>query len=63
VLDQQEVEVKCFAPDINITQVMNHKTKEAVKEKRNVLVEAARIARGEIYDLKEAKAKDFDILD
>ncbi|MDR3132110.1 MAG: isoprenoid biosynthesis glyoxalase ElbB [Rickettsiales bacterium] len=62
VLDQQEVEVKCFAPDINITQVMNHKTKEAVKEKRNVLVEAARIARGEIYDLKEAKAKDFDML-
>lgn len=62
VLDQQEVEVKCFAPDINITQVMNHKTKEAVKEKRNVLVEAARIARGEIYDLKEAKAKDCDML-
>ncbi|MGL9681745.1 MAG: isoprenoid biosynthesis glyoxalase ElbB [Wolbachia sp.] len=62
VLDQQEVEVKCFAPDINIVQVMNHKTKEAVKEKRNVLVEAARIARGEIYDLKEAKAKNFDML-
>uniref|UniRef100_T1I8Q4 DJ-1/PfpI domain-containing protein n=1 Tax=Rhodnius prolixus TaxID=13249 RepID=T1I8Q4_RHOPR len=41
---------------------MNHKTKEVVKEKRNVLVEAARIARGEIYDLKEAKAKDFDML-
>ncbi|WP_395463081.1 isoprenoid biosynthesis glyoxalase ElbB [Wolbachia endosymbiont of Cantharis cryptica] len=62
VLDQQEVEVKCFAPDINITQVINHKTKEAVKEKRNVLAEAARIARGEIYDLKEAKAEDFDML-
>ncbi|MCA4774268.1 isoprenoid biosynthesis glyoxalase ElbB [Wolbachia endosymbiont of Mansonella perstans] len=62
VLDQQEVEVKCFAPDINIKQVINHKTKEAVKEKRNVLVEAARIARGEIYNLKEAKAKDFDML-
>ncbi len=41
---------------------MNHKTKEAVKEKRNVLVEAARIARGEIYDLKEAKAENFDML-
>lgn len=58
VLDQQEVDVKCFAPDINITQVMNHRT----KEKRNVLVEAARIARGEIYDLKEAKAENFDML-
>lgn len=62
VLDQQEVDVKCFAPDINITQVMNHKTKEAVKEKRNVLAESARIARGEIYDLKEAKAENFDML-
>ncbi|MDG7056261.1 MAG: isoprenoid biosynthesis glyoxalase ElbB [Wolbachia endosymbiont of Meromenopon meropis] len=62
VLDQQEVEFKCFAPDINITQVMNHKTKESVKEDRNVLVEAARIARGEIYNLREAKAKDFDML-
>ncbi|CAH2209377.1 jg24872 [Pararge aegeria aegeria] len=62
VLDQQEVDVKCFAPDINITQVMDHKTKEAVKEKRNVLVEAARIARGEIYDLREAKAENFDML-
>ncbi|QKX03306.1 isoprenoid biosynthesis glyoxalase ElbB [Wolbachia endosymbiont of Litomosoides sigmodontis] len=62
VLDQQEVEVKCFAPDISITQVINHKTTEAVKEKRNVLVEAARIARSEICDLKEAKAKDFDML-
>lgn len=62
VLDQQGVEVKCFAPDIHITQVINHKTKEITKEKRNALVEAARIARGEIYDLKEAKAEDFDML-
>ncbi|WCR54150.1 MAG: Glyoxalase ElbB [Wolbachia endosymbiont of Ctenocephalides orientis wCori] len=62
VLNQQGAEVKCFAPDINITQVINHKTKEITKEKRNALVEAARIARGEIYDLKEAKAEDFDML-
>ncbi len=62
VFDQQEVEVTCFAPDVDITQVMNHKTKEAVKEKRNVLVESARIARGEINDLREAKAENFDML-
>lgn len=62
VLDQQEVEATCFAPDVDITQIMNHKTKEAVKEKRNVLVEAARIARGEVYDLKEAKAENFDMI-
>ncbi|QKX00814.1 isoprenoid biosynthesis glyoxalase ElbB [Wolbachia endosymbiont of Dipetalonema caudispina] len=61
-LDQQEVKVQCFAPDIGITQVIDHKTKEATQEKRDVLVEAARIARGEVYDLKEAKAEDFDML-
>ncbi|WP_253300102.1 isoprenoid biosynthesis glyoxalase ElbB [Wolbachia endosymbiont of Chironomus riparius] len=62
VLDQQEVNVKCFAPDINVSQVINHKTGEEVAEKRNVFIEAARIARGEICDLKEARAEDFDML-
>jgi enhancing lycopene biosynthesis protein 2 len=62
VLDQQEVEVKCLAPDINITQVINHITKKATQGKRNILIEAARIARGDIYNIKEAKAKDFDML-
>lgn len=62
VLDQQEVNITCFAPDINIPQVINHKTRQSTKEKRNVLTEAARIARGEIYDLKEAKVEDFDML-
>ncbi|UWI83111.1 isoprenoid biosynthesis glyoxalase ElbB [Wolbachia endosymbiont of Howardula sp.] len=63
VLDQHEVSIKCFAPDINITQVINHKTKlPVIEETRNVLVESARIARGEIYNLQEAKAEDFDIL-
>src|SRR5690606_1812397 len=31
-------------------------------EKRNVLVEAARLARGEIIDLKVANAADYDAL-
>lgn len=62
VLDQQEVDVKCFAPDIEVLQVINHKTGKTTKEKRNVLTETARIARGEVYDLKEAKVEDFDML-
>ncbi|QKX01512.1 isoprenoid biosynthesis glyoxalase ElbB [Wolbachia endosymbiont of Cruorifilaria tuberocauda] len=62
VLDQQEVEAKCFAPDIDITQVIDHRSKGKMKEKRNVLVEAARIARGEICDIKEAKSEGFDML-
>ncbi|OEY86984.1 isoprenoid biosynthesis protein ElbB [Wolbachia pipientis] len=62
VLDQQEVEVKCLAPNIDVTQIVNHVTNEATKEKRNVLIESARISRGEIYDIKEANVEDFDML-
>lgn len=51
-----------FAPDIPQTQVINHRTGEAAQETRNVLVEAARIARGEIADIKTANAADFDAL-
>ena len=37
-----------FAPDIPQAHVINHLTGEVSNEKRNVLVEAARIARGKI---------------
>jgi enhancing lycopene biosynthesis protein 2 len=49
-----------YAPNINQTKVVNHLTGEEVDEKRNVLVESARIARGEIKDLKELKVEDVD---
>lgn len=62
ILNKQEVEVTCFAPDIIIPKVIDHKTGKVTKEKRNVLVESARIARGEVYDIKEVKADNFDML-
>jgi enhancing lycopene biosynthesis protein 2 len=40
--------------------VINHITQEVTKEKRNVLVESARIARGEITDIKGIEASDID---
>ncbi len=44
----------CFAPNIEQTDVINHLTRELVpNERRNVLVESARIARGNITDLAE----------
>lgn len=49
-----------FAPDILQHHVINHITGEEMEEKRNVLVESARIARGAIKDLKEYKAADYD---
>lgn len=51
-----------FAPNINQHHVINHITGEEMPEKRNVMVEAARIARGKISDLANFKASDFDAL-
>ncbi len=52
----------CMAPDMEQYHVVNHLTGEASSEKRNVLVESARIARGEISDLKNINAVDIDAL-
>lgn len=60
-LDRAGVEAVCMAPDMEQLHVINHLTGEvAGGEKRNVLVEAARIARGKIRNLKEVKASDLD---
>ncbi|MFO7842459.1 MAG: isoprenoid biosynthesis glyoxalase ElbB [Bacteroidales bacterium] len=51
-----------FAPNIDQHHVINHLTGDEMKEKRNVLTESARIARGEINDLGKFKAEDFDAI-
>ncbi len=51
-----------FAPDIEQHHVVNHITGEEMPEKRNVMIEAARIARGKIHELSEFNADDFDAL-
>lgn len=61
-LDQRGAQVQCFAPDIAQLHVINHLTGEEMPESRNVLVESARIARGEVKDIREANAEDFDAL-
>ena len=61
-LDRAEAEIHCFAPDVDQTKVVNHLTGEASEETRNVLVESARIARGEIKPLSEANADELDAL-
>ena len=55
-------EYQIFAPDIMQHHVVNHLTKTPTHEQRNVLVEAARIARGKIAALGEFRAEDFDAL-
>lgn len=60
-LEQNGLDYQCFAPNIQQMHVINHLTGDVAEgESRNVLVEAARIARGNIKDLAEAKASDFD---
>ncbi|GGA73865.1 glyoxalase [Neiella marina] len=61
-LSQRGVDYQCFAPDVEQAHVINHLTGAEVDEKRNVLVEAARIARGEVKPLTELKVKDYDAL-
>lgn len=62
-LEQQGASYQCFAPDIEQMHVVNHLTGEPAEgESRNVLVEAARIARGNIKALGEANVAEFDAL-
>ncbi len=62
-LNRQDAEVQCFAPNIAQMHVVNHLTGEVSEgETRNVLVESARIARGEVNDVVDLEAKDFDAL-
>lgn len=62
-LDRAGAEVVCMAPDVEQMHVVNHLTGEPVAgETRNVLVESARIARGEIRDIAGVQAGQLDAL-
>ena len=62
-LAERGVDYQCMAPNIDQMHVINHLTGEvAENETRNVLVESARLARGEIIDLATANAEDYDAL-
>ena len=62
-LDRAGVETVCMAPNVAQAHVVNHLTGEvAVGESRNVLVEAARIARGKIRDLATIDPAELDAL-
>ncbi len=62
-IDRAGAEAVCMAPDINQMHVINHLTGEVAEgESRNVLVESARIARGNIKNIKDVSIADFDAL-
>lgn len=58
-LNKMNVEFQCFAPNQNQMHVINHINGETSTETRNVLVESARLARGEVKDIAELNCNDF----
>ena len=62
-LDRAGAEMVLMAPNIDQLHVINHATGEEIEgESRNVLVESARIARGEIKDIVDVTSEDIDAL-
>ena len=62
-IDRAGAEAVCMAPNIPQMHVINHLVGEPAKgESRNVLIESARIARGNIKDLATVQAEDIDAL-
>jgi enhancing lycopene biosynthesis protein 2 len=60
-IDRNGAKAVCIAPDMELSEV-NHLKMEETGAKRNVLVESARIARGEISDIKGVSASDLDAI-
>lgn len=60
-LDRHSVEYQVFAPDKPQYDVIDHKTQQAQNtEKRNTLIEASRITRGQVSPLNQLIADQFD---
>jgi len=61
-LDKLGAEVSIFAPDEDQYHTINHLDTTETKEKRNMLEEAARIARGKINALSKLNPHEFSAL-
>ncbi len=61
-IHKQGADYQCFAPDTPQHHVLNFLTGEEMDEQRNVLVESARIARGDIKDIQTFDPAKYDAL-
>ena len=61
-LDKAGADMVLMAPNIDQLHVINHYTDQEMNEYRNVLIESARIARGDIRDMAEVSSSDVDAL-
>ena len=60
-IDQAGCEAVCMAPNADFA-VTDHLSMRETGEKRNMLVESARIARGNIRDIQDVTAADLDAI-
>jgi len=60
-LDRHGANIVCLAPNIDLQEI-DHQTQEPTGNTRNVLREAARIARGDIVDLATVIGSQFDAI-
>ena len=61
-LDRAGAEVTIMAPDMNQFHVINHLNNEEIDTSRNILIESARIARGNIVDVATVTGDELDAL-
>jgi enhancing lycopene biosynthesis protein 2 len=61
-LSRAGAEAEFFAPDAQQRDVVDHLTGEPVHERRDILVESARIARGKVRPLTELDPKQYDAI-
>lgn len=61
-LDRAGAEVLIMAPDMDQFHVINHFNGEVMEPARNILIEASRIARGDIIPVETVKGEDLDAL-
>tara|TARA_B100001123_G_scaffold91726_1_gene105677 strand:- start:284 stop:937 length:654 start_codon:yes stop_codon:yes gene_type:complete len=61
-LDKAGAEMVLMAPNIDQLHVINHATGEEMDDSRNVLIESARISRGNIEDIAGVTSENLDAL-
>ena len=61
-IDEMGDEAVCIAVDANQHHVINHISGEELPETRNMLIEAARISRGKIHNIRAIQPVDIDAL-
>jgi len=61
-LSKLGVEFQCYAPNKLQKDVIDHTNFQPLKDTRNVLVESARICRGNIKNIVELKSKEYNAL-